>query len=100
MHLSNDEEEAILYDQLLVEDSDGHLISAPSFSPEHGPRTAGNTYEHTLIWQLYHNVIRAARILKTDDALIAVWKDHMKRLKDRLRLVLMDKLKNGMKKHL
>lgn len=74
-------EEAILYDQLLVEDSDGHLISAPSFSPEHGPRTAGNTYEHTLIWQLYHNVIRAARILKTDDALIAVWKDHMKRLK-------------------
>lgn len=74
-------EEAILYDQLLVEDSEGCLISVPSFSPEHGPRTAGNTYEHTLIWQLYYNTIRAARILKADLDLIPIWEDHMKRLK-------------------
>ena len=45
-------EEATLYDQMLMRDSEGKLVSVPSYSPEHGPRTAGNTYEHSLIWQL------------------------------------------------
>lgn len=74
-------EEAIFYDQLLIEDSDGRLLSAPCFSPEHGPRTAGNTYEQVLIWQLYTDAIQAAQLLHTDEELIEIWKDHRSRLK-------------------
>ena len=36
-------EEAVLYDQMMIEDEDGKLVSSPSFSPEHGPYTSGNT---------------------------------------------------------
>lgn len=56
-------EEALLYDQMLVDDGTGKLVSSPSFSPEHGPRTAGNTYEQTLIWQLYEDTIRQQKSL-------------------------------------
>ena len=54
-------EEATFYNQILTEDKDGKLVSSPSYSPEHGPYTAGNTYEHTLIWQLYEDAAKAAR---------------------------------------
>ena len=43
---------------MLMRDSEGKLVSVPSYSPEHGPRTAGNTYEHSLIWQLYEDTIK------------------------------------------
>lgn len=90
-------EEAILYDQLLVDENgrnyvneDGTLleskdivlVSSPSYSPEHGPYTAGNTYEQTLIWQLYEDTLRAAELVgETENALIEGWKyrrDHLK----------------------
>ena len=81
-------EEAILYDQILVneetggaDDGKGTLVSSPSYSPEHGPYTAGNTYEHALIWQLYKDTIEASRILGVDDDLAKVWEDKMSRLK-------------------
>ena len=67
-------EEAILYDQLLIRNADGDLVSSPSYSPEHGPRTAGNTYEHSLIWQLYEDAIQAAEILGADEENVATWK--------------------------
>ena len=53
-------EEATLYDQILIKDADGKLVSSPSYSPEHGPKTSGNTYEQTLVWQLYQDTIEAA----------------------------------------
>lgn len=74
-------EEATLYDQILVRDADGKLVSAPSYSPEHGPRTAGNTYEHSLIWQLYEDTIKAAEILGVDEDKVAVWKQNQADLK-------------------
>ncbi len=74
-------EEATLYDQMLMEDSDGKLVSVPSYSPEHGPRTAGNTYEHSLIWQLYEDTITAAETLGVDDAKVAQWKQNQADLK-------------------
>ena len=74
-------EEARLYDQMLVRDSDGKLVSSPAYSPEHGPVTSGNTYEQTLIWQLYEDTIKAAEILGTDEELVATWKANQADLK-------------------
>lgn len=83
-------EEAILYDQILVDSGeeilleDGtkstRLVSAPAYSPEHGPRTLGNAYENELIWQLYEDAIKAAEILGVDAELVANWKETQKRL--------------------
>ena len=74
-------EEAKFYDQILVRDQEGKLVSSPSYSPEHGPRTAGNTYEQTLIWQLYEDTIKAAETLGVDAELVATWKANQKDLK-------------------
>ena len=57
-------EEAKLYDQMLVRGKDGKLVSSPAFSPEHGPVTNGNTYEQSLIWQLYEDTIKQQRFLE------------------------------------
>lgn len=74
-------EEAVFYDQYLVEDEDGKLVSAPAYSPEHGPYTMGNTYEQTLVWQLYENTIKAAEILGVDADKVAQWKENQANLK-------------------
>ena len=74
-------EAARFYDQFLIEDREGHLVSAPAYSPEHGPYTLGNTYEHSLIWQLYQDTIEAARVLGVDTDCVCAWKDHQSRLK-------------------
>ncbi|WP_291764985.1 glycosyl hydrolase family 95 catalytic domain-containing protein [Blautia sp.] len=83
-------EEAILYDQLLVDSGveitleDGtkstRLVSAPAYSPEHGPRTLGNAYEQELIWQLYEDTITAAELLGVDQDLMENWKETQGRL--------------------
>ena len=74
-------EEATFYNQILTEDKDGKLVSSPSYSPEHGPYTAGNTYEHTLIWQLYEDAAKAAEVLGQDTELAAKWKENQSKLK-------------------
>ncbi len=74
-------EEAIFYDQILIKDKDGKLVSSPSFSPEHGPRTSGNTYEHSLIWQLYEDTIKAAKELNVDFDKVKIWQENQKNLK-------------------
>ena len=86
-------EEAILYDQILVNEKTGEtdngeciLVSSPSYSPEHGPYTAGNTYEHALIWQLYEDTINAAHILGIDEDLVEIWKDKQSRLKGPIKI--------------
>lgn len=83
-------EEAILYDQILVDSGveitleDGtkstRLVSAPTYSPEHGPRTLGNAYEQELIWQLYEDCITAAETLGVDADLAEIWKENQSRL--------------------
>lgn len=75
-------EEATLYDNMLVEDkSTGRIISSPTYSPEHGPRTNGNAYEQELIWQLYEDTIKAAEILGVDADKVTKWKDTQSKLK-------------------
>lgn len=83
-------EEALLYDQILVDSGteitleDGtkstRLVTAPAYSPEHGARTLGNTYEGTLVWQLYEDTIKAAELLGVDEDEVARWKENQSRL--------------------
>ena len=69
-------EEAKLYSQILVEDPDtGRMVTAPAYSPEHGPYTAGNTYEQSLVWQLFKDASEAAEALGVDEKLVAEWKE-------------------------
>lgn len=75
-------EQVVFYQQALVQDENGKWISTPSYSPEHGPRTNGNTYEQTLIWQLFTDTITAAKLVGEDAALIAEWQEVLDNLKD------------------
>ncbi len=68
------------FSKLLVEHN-GRLVTAPCYSPEHGPRTMGNTYEQALLWQLYDDSIKSAKALGIDDDLIAKWQDIQSKLK-------------------
>mgnify|MGYP000523774082 FL=1 len=74
-------EEATLYKQILREDPEtGRLVTVPAYSPEQGPYTAGNTYEQSLIWQLYKDSIEAAEALDVDQDLVKEWKNIQSRL--------------------
>ena len=83
-------EQSILYSQLLVDSGvkitleDGtkstRLVSAPAYSPEWGPRTLGNVYENSLIWQLYEDTITASEILDVDEDLREEWREKQSRL--------------------
>ncbi len=74
-------EQTLFYQQTLKQDADGKWVSTPSYSPEHGPRTNGNTYEQTLVWQLFHDTILAAEIVGEDAAVIAQWQAILDNLK-------------------
>ena len=50
-------------------------VSSPSYSPEHGPISIGNTYDQSLIWQLFHDFIQAAQELGLDGALLTEVKE-------------------------
>lgn len=68
------------FSKLLIEHN-GRLLTCPCYSPEHGPRTIGNTYEQALIWQLYDDAIKSAKALGIDSELVEKWKDIQKKLK-------------------
>ena len=50
-------------------------VSSPSYSPEHGPISIGNTYDQSLIWQLFHDFIQAAQELGLDETLLTEVKE-------------------------
>ena len=50
-------------------------VSSPSYSPEHGPISIGNTYDQSLIWQLFHDFIQSAQELGLDEALLTEVKE-------------------------
>lgn len=50
-------------------------VSSPSYSPEHGPISIGNTYDQSLIWQLFHDFIQAAQELGLDGDLLTEVKE-------------------------
>ena len=68
--------------KLLVEDPrDGSLVIAPSFSSEHGPITVGTTYEQSLTYQLFKDVIESSKVVGDEnDPLIATLSEQMERL--------------------
>lgn len=66
--------------KLLIEHN-GRLLTCPCYSPEHGPRTIGNTYEQALIWQLYDDAIKSAIALNFDNDLVEKWKEIQEKLK-------------------
>lgn len=59
--------EAADYFESLLAEKDGRLVTVPCFSPEHGPRTAGNTYEQSMLWQLLYDVTESAKALGIDE---------------------------------
>lgn len=76
-------EQAKLYETILREvtyaNGKTRLGTVPAYSPEHGPKTAGNVYENSLVWQLFNDCIEAANALNekepgtVDEATIAKW---------------------------
>ncbi len=54
---------------LIYDDKQDRLVSSPTYSPEHGPVTIGNTYEQSLIEQLYRDFITASEALCKDEEL-------------------------------
>ncbi len=54
------------WEDFLIEDAQGNLVSPKSISPEHGPKAEGNSYEQQLVYDLFTNFIEASRILDTD----------------------------------
>lgn len=66
-------EEAVMFSGLLTADADGCYVTSPAYSPEHGPRTHGNTYEQTLVWQLLTDAMAAGRLVGEDAAVLADW---------------------------
>lgn len=51
---------------LIFDEKQQCLVSTPTYSPEHGPVTIGNTYEQSLIEQLYRDFIAASEALGKD----------------------------------
>ena len=79
-------EEARLYDAMLLNigtEEDPILISAPAYSPEHGPQgTAGNAYEQSLVWQLYEDTCTAAELLGVDSDYVTKWRFNQAHLRN------------------
>lgn len=66
---------------LIYDDKQDRLVSSPTYSPEHGPVTIGNTYEQSLIEQLYKDFITASEALGKDEELCNTVKEQVKMLK-------------------
>lgn len=69
------------YFKKLLVPHNGRLLTVPCYSPEHGPRTMGNTYEQALIWQLYDDAIKSAAALNKDIELQKEWQEIKEQLK-------------------
>lgn len=54
---------------LIYDEKQDRLVSSPTYSPEHGPVTVGNTYEQSLIEQLFLDFLKAAEMLGEDSGL-------------------------------
>ncbi len=54
---------------LIYDEKQGRLVSSPTYSPEHGPATIGNTYEQSLIEQLFIDFLTASETLGEDEGL-------------------------------
>lgn len=79
------QESALLWSQLLFEDKNsGRLVVSPGYSPEHGPVSAGITYDQSIIHNLYTDVIKAAEILENSGMADAVDRELIEKVKKQL----------------
>ncbi|HEY6738113.1 MAG TPA: glycoside hydrolase family 95 protein, partial [Actinopolymorphaceae bacterium] len=62
------------------------LVVSPSYSPEHGPVTAGASMAQQLVWDLFTSTVEAADILGIADATIARVREALTRLDPGLRI--------------
>ncbi len=75
-------ESARFYTQWLTyDDRQDRLVSSPTYSPEHGPVTVGNTYEQSLIEQFYKDFVTASEELGLDEELRETVKRQLPMLK-------------------
>jgi alpha-L-fucosidase 2 len=56
-----------LWEDRLIELPDGRLVSPDGYSPEHGPREDGVSYDQQLIWDLFTNFIETSEVLGVDE---------------------------------
>ena len=61
--------------------SSDRWVSSPSYSPEHGTITIGNTFDQSLVWQLFHDYMEAANHLHVDQDLVTELKNKFDKLK-------------------
>ena len=54
------------WEERLIPDSKGFLVTPDGWSPEHGPHEPGVTYDQEIIWDLFTNYIEASKILNLD----------------------------------
>lgn len=54
------------WEERLITDSNGALVTPDGWSPEHGPHEPGVTYDQEIIWDLFTNYIEASQILDLD----------------------------------
>lgn len=66
---------------LIFDEKQQRLVSSPTYSPEHGSVTVGNTYEQSLIEQLYRDFIKAGELLGKDERLREKIKKDVEQLK-------------------
>jgi len=59
------------WEERLISDSKGALVTPDGWSPEHGPHEAGVTYDQEIVWDLFTNYIEASRILNIDPDYLA-----------------------------
>ncbi|MEG1963333.1 MAG: glycoside hydrolase family 95 protein [Clostridia bacterium] len=51
---------------LIYDKSQDRYVSSPSYSPEHGPISIGNTFEQEIIFALFSDTIKAGKIVGDD----------------------------------
>jgi len=54
------------WEERLIADSNGALVTPDGWSPEHGPHEPGVTYDQEIVWDLFTNYIEASKILEQD----------------------------------
>ncbi|MGC9667876.1 glycosyl hydrolase family 95 catalytic domain-containing protein [Planosporangium sp. 12N6] len=73
-------------DYLVTDPHDGTLVAVPSYSPEHGPFTAGAAMSQQIVWDLFRNVLAAASVLGDDPSFAVRVRDTLARLDPGLRV--------------
>lgn len=66
---------------LIYDEKQDRLVSSPTYSPEHGSVTVGNTYEQSLIEQLFIDFLAASEELSEDGGLQSKVREMLPKLK-------------------